>query len=34
MAKVSFTNLKLKINKEVKEITFNNTKVERCKFQM
>ena len=26
MAKVSFTNLKLKINKEVKEITFNNTK--------
>ena len=32
MAKVSFTNLKLKINKEVKEITFNNEKVEVLQY--
>ena len=32
MAKVSFTNLKLKINKEVKEITFNNAKVEVLQY--
>ena len=32
MAKVSFTNLKLKINKEVKEITFNDTKIEVLQY--
>ena len=32
MAKVSFTNLKLKMNKEIKEISFNNTKIEVLQY--
>ena len=32
MAKVSFTNLKLKINKEIKEISFNDTKIEVLQY--
>ena len=32
MAKVSYTNLKLKINKEIKEISFNDTKIEVLQY--
>lgn len=32
MAKVSYTNLKLKVNKDVKEVTFNDSKIDVLQY--